>query len=63
MRCGKTGKVRHTSKSAARNAMRVVNKADMNAYRCQFCKGWHLGHSNRDFDRQKRISQLLGAQP
>ena len=63
MRCGKTGKVRHTSKRKALLAYEAVNNVGLNAYRCTACKGWHLGTSNRPWDQQARIDQLLGKGP
>lgn len=42
-------KVRHGSPEAARTALHKLNQAKgyqgpMNAYQCQFCGGWHIGH-------------------
>lgn len=47
--CG--GKVRHTSSNAAYAAINALRRncrvnGRMNAYRCRFCKGWHIGHAN-----------------
>lgn len=43
------GKVRHASRDAAITAVRqMARRRDVYLvpYRCQFCKGWHIGHPN-----------------
>ena len=49
--CGR--KVRHADEAQARKAIHQLRRAYgdaplgfMNAYRCQFCGGWHIGHAN-----------------
>lgn len=44
-----TGKVRHESAAAGWAAINSLHRTRgdqgrMTAYRCQFCKGWHVGH-------------------
>jgi hypothetical protein len=63
MRCGGTGKVRHTSRRKAMLAHDAVNNAGLAVYHCASCKGWHLGTSNRPWHQQARIDQLLGLRP
>lgn len=47
--CG--GKIRHASISAAwAAAVRLAAEAGdryLRAYRCQVCRGWHVGHSSK----------------
>ena len=45
-------KVRHADQASARRAIWSLRQAYgdaplgfMNAYRCQFCGGWHIGHA------------------
>lgn len=45
------GKVRHTCLEHAHAALRALRKVDedrMSAYRCQFCGGFHVGHTPGD---------------
>jgi hypothetical protein len=56
----KTGKVRHPSREGAMIALKRIKNAGLKAYRCPFCKGWHLANDNRDWKVQARIDQLLG---
>ncbi len=48
--CAKTGKVKHASYFAARNAAREVRdqtgQEHGRPYRCGDCGGWHLGRSS-----------------
>lgn len=42
-------KIRHTTESDARRHIAGLNigkgyQGAMNAYRCSFCGGWHIGH-------------------
>ncbi len=42
------GKVRHESAQHAWAHVRALRKRDddrMNTYHCQFCGGWHVGHT------------------
>jgi len=42
-------KVRYPSESEAQKAgfsFRLEHGADVNAYECEFCGGWHLGQSD-----------------
>lgn len=46
------GKVRHETSWEARKAIRDLNRkrgyqGPMNAYKCKFCGGFHVGHSTR----------------
>lgn len=46
------GKVRHLTEAHARAAIHSLHtgkgwQGHMNAYRCPFCKGWHVGHAKR----------------
>lgn len=48
--CGR--KIRHNSESAARNHIAHLHRrkgwqGHLNAYRCGFCGGWHIGHDGR----------------
>lgn len=56
----KTGKVRHPTRQGAIIALKRINNAGLNHYRCPHCKGWHLGNSNKNWKIQARIDQLLG---
>lgn len=41
--CG--AKVRHATHADAMLHLRSLRSRDpLNAYRCAFCKGWHVGH-------------------
>jgi len=44
-------KVRHENEAAARAHIGALHHAKgyspMNAYRCSFCGGWHVGHRGR----------------
>jgi hypothetical protein len=45
-----TGKVRHESAENAQARIRQIRAANpgtprLNAYRCQFCGGYHVGHA------------------
>lgn len=60
MKCGATGKVRHVTRGGAEKALSVLDNAQLNAYRCKACGGWHLGNSNDPVRIQARIDQLLG---
>lgn len=47
-----TGKVRHETEQAARDHIGSLVRRKgwsgrMNAYRCAFCNGWHVGHRDR----------------
>ena len=48
--CGR--KVRHADEAQARKAIWALKQAYqgvlgfMNAYRCKFCGGWHIGHAH-----------------
>lgn len=54
------GKVRHPHQRGAIIAMRKMNNAQLTSYKCPFCEGWHVGHSNRMWKIQARLDQLLG---
>lgn len=47
--CSETGKVIYSSKNKAfRVAKEIGKKRDkLNAFKCPFCSGYHLGHSTR----------------
>lgn len=47
-RPGCTGKVRFDSPAIAASVIARPNHRDREAYRCQFCNGWHLGRYNRN---------------
>lgn len=45
-----TGKVRHATAADGAKAIYDLNRGQgyrgrMNCYRCQFCKGYHIGHA------------------
>ena len=49
-----TGKVRHDSAKSARIAIAQIFRTrgytgHMNAYRCAFCNGFHIGHAPRKY--------------
>jgi len=61
MRCIATGKVRHANQAAAVYAMKCLNNRGLNSYRCDACRGWHLGNDRKNQNKvQARIDQLLG---
>lgn len=44
-RCPATGKIRHVDRATARKiAARLYPGAHMNAYQCDDCGFWHIGH-------------------
>lgn len=48
-------KVRHATVEAGQHAIRQLNRARgyqgrLDVYRCQFCGGFHVGHSKRVVD-------------
>jgi len=47
------GKFKHASFTAARNSMQPELRKHAMAYRCQVCKGWHIGST-----RHKRAGRL-----
>lgn len=53
-------KVKHRSRGAAIAALKAINNAQLNAYRCRACGFWHLGNSKAEHKVQARIDQLLG---
>jgi hypothetical protein len=57
------GKIRHKDQTGAIIAMRKMKNAQLNAYPCPRCGGWHVGHSNRMHKIQARIDQLIGKDP
>lgn len=50
---GCSGKIRHVSKKKASAAMRLMVKhgkdvsANLEAYKCSMCHGWHTGRNKR----------------
>jgi hypothetical protein len=58
-----TGKIRHASYGGAVAHLKSLGNAQMRAYSCQFCKGFHIGHSNRGPKIQARFDQLIGPDP
>ena len=54
---GCTGKMKHPDKRVALAALRNMNNAQMEAYRCRHCKGWHIGRTAGRL--MLRIDQLL----
>lgn len=46
--CAATGKKTWTSRADAKKIARRANPGErMNAFRCDHCSGWHLGHLPR----------------
>lgn len=41
---GCAGKVWFASRKAAKRCIRRVNDRTMNAYHCEYCGKWHIGH-------------------
>ena len=35
----------------------------MKPYRCQQCRGWHIGHASREDGIQSRLDRLIGPDP
>ncbi len=58
-----TGKIRHRSRGGAIAHLKALGNAQMTGYHCRFCKGWHIGHSNRSGKIQARLDQLIGPDP
>ena len=57
---GCSGKVRHPNKAGAVIALKRMNHAQMSAYPCRFCKGWHIGKSRHWAKINARFDQLIG---
>jgi hypothetical protein len=53
-------KVRHPAKLGALIALRKMKNAQLEAYHCSFCGGWHTGHSSSFTRVHARLDQLLG---
>lgn len=58
-RNGCRGKVRHKSFGAAVAAVKNVNNAGLDIYKCRVCGFFHLGTSSKLHKIQARIDQLL----
>jgi hypothetical protein len=59
--CGR--KIRHATRGGAIAHLKSLGNAQMHAYQCNYCKGWHIGHSNRPGKLQARFDQLMGPDP
>lgn len=57
------GKVRHQDQRGAIIHMKKVKNAQLNAYPCSKCGGWHVGRSNRMEKIHARLDQLIGPDP
>lgn len=57
------GKVRHKDKAGAVIALKRINNAQLSAYHCPTCKGWHLGRSRHPMKINARLDQILGKDP
>ncbi|MBB5351066.1 hypothetical protein HNR46_001300 [Haloferula luteola] len=55
---GCSGKVRHRSKAGAIQHLKKLNHAQMSAYPCRHCGGWHIGKHPKKI--QLRLDQLIG---
>jgi len=58
-----SGKIRHVTYGNAVAHLKSLGNAQMRAYLCRFCKGFHIGHSNRAAKIQARFDQLIGPDP
>jgi hypothetical protein len=57
------GKVRHKDRTGAIIALKKMKNAQLSAYQCPYCHGWHLGHSHHPMKIQARLDQLIGPWP
>lgn len=57
---GCSGKVRHPDKQGACIALKRMKNAQMSAYPCPHCKGWHIGKSRHWAKLNARLDQLIG---
>lgn len=53
-------KIRHKNRIGALIHLKKLKNAQMNAYPCPHCGGWHVGHSQKMEHIQARLDQLLG---
>lgn len=53
------GKARHKSPGGAIIALKRVNHAQLDLYRCPKCHCWHIGKSKKPEKIQARFDQLL----
>ena len=54
-----SGKIRYKSWTGAVIALKRVKNLARSCYRCEECKGYHLGNSKLDWKFQARLDQLL----
>jgi hypothetical protein len=57
---GCSGKIRHRNKAGACIALKRMKNAQMSAYPCRHCKGWHIGRSRHWAKINARLDQLIG---
>lgn len=57
---GCSGKVRHADQISAIIAMKKMKNAQLSAYKCRFCHGWHVGRSWSLEKLWARFDQLVG---
>lgn len=57
---GCSGKVRHRDKTSAVIAMKRMKNAQLSAYQCPYCSGWHVGKSQHWAKINARLDQLIG---
>lgn len=50
-------KVRHADKTGAIICLKRMKQANLSAYPCRHCGGWHVGHSAKKI--QSRFDQIL----
>lgn len=55
----KSGKVKYKTILSAQIALKRLKNKALEVYKCNLCKGFHLGHSRLDYKIQARITQLL----
>ena len=60
---GCTGKIRHRGKGGALKHIASLQEPGMKPYRCQQCRGWHIGHASREDGIQSRLDRLIGPDP
>ena len=57
--CDRSGKVIHATRAKAAQSRRFgKGKGDIEAYHCQFCNGWHLGHAIRRAAPEPEVMHL-----
>jgi hypothetical protein len=58
-RDGCTGKVRHKTLLSAQIAVKKTKNAQVQVYKCDTCKHFHIGRSRDLWKKEKRLDQLF----